>query len=72
MFLGSHNSFSKEANTRKHKLELDVRGKEDSQGSNNIILSFTELRMNGISILASQEGTCDFLCIELFKVIYNH
>lgn len=57
---------------RKHKWELDVKEKEDSQGSNNIILSFTELRMNEMSILASQEEPCDFLCIKLFKVIYNH
>lgn len=39
---------------KKHKVELDVKEKE---GSNSIILSFTELRMNETSFLASQEET---------------
>jgi len=34
-----------------------MKEKEDSQGSNNNILSFTELRMDEMSMLASQEET---------------
>lgn len=59
VFLGSHHSFSKGASTE-IQIRIRCERKKDRQDSNNIILSFTELRMNEMSILASQEETCDF------------
>lgn len=52
-----------------HKLELDVKGKEDTQGHNFNILSLTELRVNKMSFFASQEETFDILGIKLFKFV---
>lgn len=55
-----------------HKLELDVKEKEETQSHNTNILSFTELRVSEMSFLAIQEETFDILGIELFKFMYTH
>lgn len=49
VFLGSHHPFFQGRPYGSHKLELDVKGKEETQGHNSNILSFTELRVNEMS-----------------------